>query len=120
MSDDDEIGGGESRGQEPRIESLAHDLARAINRLDAGEREALRDAAVAILRDTAPSTEPEFVEPPPAAPVQASFNPFGIAIPLGLVGALLVFLFPPIGLLMFGVAAMMVAWGVIATLFTRR
>lgn len=119
MSDEHEIGGGESGGREPRIESLARDLARAINRMEASQREALRDAAVAILQDGVAPVEPAPVATPVVAS-HASFNPFGIAIPLGLVGALLVFLFPPIGLLMFGAAVMMVAWGVIATLVSRR
>jgi hypothetical protein len=120
VSDEHEINGG-LHAVEPRIESLAHDLAVAINRLDARERESLRDVAVAILRDEVQPVEPPVVDAAVgSARAGAGFNPFGIAIPLGLVGALLVFLFPPVGLLMFGAAAMMLAWGIVATLVTRR
>ena len=53
------------------------------------------------------------------ASATGTFNPFGIGIPLVLMGGLLVFLFPPVGLLMFAAAAVMIAWGVGATLLAR-
>ena len=58
---------------------------------------------------------------PPEAPPSASgtFNPLGIGIPLVLMGGVLVFLFPLVGLLMFAAAAVMIVWGVGATLLAR-
>jgi hypothetical protein len=43
-----------------------------------------------------------------------------MGIPVLLVGSFLLFLFPPVGLLLFGVAALLVMWGVLATLFGGR
>lgn len=123
MSDEREIGGGGSHANEPRIESLARDLALAINQLDARQRAVLRDEAVAILRE---EVAPDDVELPAPAASSGSggsgagkFNAFGIAIPLGLVGALLIFLFPPVGLLMFAAAVVMLFWGVVSVLLSR-
>lgn len=75
----------------------------------------LRDVAISLLRDEVQVLEP----PPPAVPATGSFNPFGIGIPLLLMGGVMVFLFPPVGLLMFAAAALMIAWGVGTTLLTR-
>ena len=49
-----------------------------------------------------------------------TFNPLGIGIPLLLMGGVLIVIFPPVGLLLFGVAALLVVWGVVATLVTRQ
>ena len=56
---------------------------------------------------------------PPASPSASgteTFNPLGIGIPLILMGGVLVFLFPLVGLLMFAAAAIMIVWGVVATM----
>jgi hypothetical protein len=49
-----------------------------------------------------------------------AFNPFAIAIPLGLAGAVMLILFPPVGLLLFGSAGVMMVWGVAVVLLSRR
>jgi hypothetical protein len=99
---------------ENRVEALAHEIAQAINAGQVEQRELLREFAVNLLRD-----EVQIVSPSaPAVPAQStgSFNPFGIGIPLFLMGLVLVFLFPPVGLLMFAAAAVMIAWGIGTTL----
>ena len=100
---------------ENRVEALAHEIAQAINAGQVEQRELLREFAVNLLRD-----EVQIISSPsaPAVPAQStgSFNPFGIGIPLFLMGSVLVFLFPPVGLLMFAAAAVMIAWGIGTTL----
>ena len=99
---------------ENRVEALAHEIAQAINGGQVEQRELLREFAVNLLRDEVQISGPSA----PAVPAQStgSFNPFGIGIPLFLMGSVLVFLFPPVGLLMFAAAAVMIAWGIGTTL----
>jgi hypothetical protein len=102
---------------EARVEALAREITDTINAGQLEERERLQEVALALLRDEVQLTEPPpVVVQPPAA---GTFNPFGIGIPLILMGGVLVFLFPPVGLLMFAAAAVMIAWGVGATLLGR-
>ena len=107
------------RAPEAAIVALAHQIAEQINAVPFEEREALREDAISIVRD-----ETEMSRPAVAAVIApetaGTFNPFGIGIPLILMGAVLVFLFPPVGLLLFGVAGVVIAWGVGATLLARR
>jgi hypothetical protein len=101
-----------------RVEGLARELARTINGGAAESREQLRELAIELIREGV-VTEPLRA----AAEVSSSphsFNPFGVAIPLGLAGALLVILFPPVGLLLFMAAIFMMGWGIVATVLTRR
>lgn len=99
------------------VAALVQEIVEVINAAPRVQREGLREDAVARLRD-----EVEMNALPVQAEMQvaASFNSFGIAIPLLLMGAVLVFLFPPVGLLMFAIAGVLVAWGVGTTLLTRR
>jgi hypothetical protein len=92
-----------------------------INAGTAEERESLREMVVSVLRDEVELDDPHLSEPVSPAPAHAAgtFNSFGIGIPLLLMGAVMVFLFPPVGLLMFAGAAVMIAWGVGATLLAR-
>lgn len=107
----------EARAREGRVVALVHDIAHTINAGEIEEREFLREFAVNLLRDevqlSAPTTAAAL------APPAASFNPFGIGIPLFLMGAVLVFLFPPVGLVLFAAAAVVVAWGMGSALFAR-
>lgn len=99
-----------------QIEGFARDLARTISAAPAGERERLRDMAVQLLRD-----EVELAGPSDAVPApRGTVNPFGIGIPLILVGGVMLILFPPVGLLLFGAAALMMVWGVAAVVLVRR
>ncbi len=97
------------------MEALARELADTINAGQVEGRERLREVALGLLRDEVQLSEPELA--PAAGPVATgAFNPFGIGIPLVLMGSVLVFLFPPVGLLMFAAAAVMIVWGVGTTL----
>jgi len=100
---------------EREIERLARELARLVNDAPAGDRDELRTYALGLVREEIRESEPTTGAEPPARP--GSFNPLGMGIPVLLVGAFLVFLFPPVGMLLIGVAAFLVAWGVLVTLF---
>jgi len=97
------------------VEALARELADTINAGQVEGRERLREVALNLLRDEVQLSEAVPASAPAVAP-PGSFNPFGIGIPLILMGSVLVFLFPPVGLLMFAAAAVMIAWGVGTTL----
>ena len=101
-----------------RVEHLARQLAQVINAGVGEEREQLREMAVHVLRDegelVASVAPAEEVRPPQAS------NPFAIAIPLVLVGGVMLILFPPVGLLLFAAAGMMMLWGLVAVAFSRR
>jgi hypothetical protein len=105
------------RAREVRVATLAHEIAETINAGQVEGRELLREIAVSLLRDEVQTTEPS--PPAPGSVPVGSFNAFGIGIPLILMGGVMVFLFPPVGLLMFAAAAVMIAWGVGTTLLAR-
>lgn len=114
---DEREAGGSDHTPAARVEALARELADTINAGQVEGREQLREVALSLLREEVRLNEPLVpAAPPPAA---GSFNPFGIGIPLILMGGVLVFLFPPVGLLMFAAAALMIAWGVGTTLLRR-
>ena len=105
------------------IERLAHEIARLVNESPASDREELRAYAVSLVREEVRGVEDvveegsgEGEEPRPSG----GFNALGMAIPVFLVGAFLLFLFPPVGLLLFGLGGFLVIWGIVATLFTGR
>lgn len=99
-----------------RVRALAGELAGVINGSEGKQRERLRDSAIRLLRE-----DVEIIEEPVVVPeVPDGFNPFGIAIPVFLAGGVLIFLFPPVGVLLFGVAVVTMVWGVVASLVGRR
>jgi hypothetical protein len=98
-----------------QIEALVHDLARTISAAPAGERERLRDMAVHLLRDEVEISAPVA----PSAP-SGTLNPFAIGIPLILAGGVMLVMFPPVGLLLFGAAGIMMVWGLATVLLVRR
>lgn len=77
----------------------------------------MRTYAVGLLREELDEGEPA---PESDRREPADFNPLAMGIPVFLVGACLVFLFPPVGLLLFGLAGFLVIWGIVATLFRGR
>jgi hypothetical protein len=111
----DEQRGRESRGVEDRVEKLAAEIASLIDHAELGERKDLRDLAIGVLRERVGDAGGPQPLPASAAAPQA-FNPLGIGLPLLLVGGVLVFLFPPIGLLILLLAAAMLVWGLVAAL----
>lgn len=102
---------------ERRVESLAREVVEAINARPTEGREVLRELAVAILRDEVQIVDRAEATAPPTV---GSFNFFGIGIPLFLIGAVLVFLFPPIGLVFFAAGALTVVCGLGAVVFSRK
>jgi hypothetical protein len=110
---------GSSDTPEAEVESLARELANTINAGQVDGRERLREVALSLLRDGVRLSEP-LPAAVAASATNGSFNPFGIGIPLILMGSVLIFLFPPMGLLMFAAAAVMIVWGVAATLVRQR
>jgi hypothetical protein len=108
----------DDRASEERVIALARELAETINAGAVDGRDVLREMAVSVVRDGVRIDEPT---PSPGATVSptGTFNPFGVGILLILMGGVLVFLFPFVGLLMFAAAAVMIAWGVGATLLAR-
>ena len=118
MTASNEQAPGDDRAPEERVIALAREIAETINAGTVEGRDVLREMAVSLVRDGVQLDEPI---PPPSTPASApgTFNAFGIGIPLILMGGVLVFLFPLVGLLMFAAAAVMIAWGVGATLLAR-
>ena len=106
------------RARAARVAALVRELAETINTGPVDERELLRDVAVDLLREDVRGGERSAPSGLPT-PRADTFNPFGIGIPLILMGGVLIFLFPPVGLLMFAAAAVMILWGVGATLLAR-
>ena len=99
-----------------QVEHLTREVVRAINAGATERREQLREMAVHLLRD-----EVEIAESAIRAPEgHQVFNPFGISIPLVLAGGVMLIVFPPVGLLLFATAGVMMVWGVAAVLVSRR
>ena len=114
----DKQAAGEDCAQAERVMALAREIAETINAGTVEGRDVLREVAVNLVRDGVQINDPERPAIMPASST-GTFNPFGIGIPLILMGGVLVFLFPLVGLLMFAAAALMLAWGVGATLLAR-
>ncbi len=117
----DEQAGESEHSRARRVEALAREIADTINAGQIDAREGLRDIATDVLRE-AVRTDDIGLASEAAAPAAAGpshFNPFGIGIPLILMGSVMVFLFPPVGLFLFAVAGVVLAWGIAATLFAR-
>lgn len=102
---------------EARVEAATRELVRIINGSAIERRKPLREAAIHLLRD-----QVEILDGlPVAVPAPATgFNPFGIGLPLLLGGGVLIFLFPPVGLMLFLASAVMMAWGAVVGLVKRR
>jgi len=107
---------------EDRIEDLARALADTINEAEVagrpGIRGELRDVAISVLQDGVALPEPESVTAPETA--GEPFNPLAMGIPFVLLGVVLFFLFPPVGMALLAAAAAMIVWGLLASLWTRR
>lgn len=113
MTDDSDTSDDERSDQ---VEGLVRDLVRTISAAPPEQRERLRDMAVHLLRD-----EVDVIQWVDAGPAPArGLNPFAICIPLLLVGSVTWIVSPLITLLLFAAAAVMMAWGVAATLFGGR
>src|SRR3990172_4199028 len=98
---------------EEKVEGLARAIAEAINEVEIagqpGVRAELKDFAISVLEDALVPVEPAAVTTVNRA--EARFNPLGMGIPLFFAGGVLIFLFPPVGAMLFVASAVMVVWG---------
>lgn len=109
----------ETQALEEKIEGLIREISQLINTAEAKGREELREYAISLLQGETEASS--VVEVVPAAVEGANpFNPLGISLPLFLVGGLLLFLFPPVGVILLAAAVLMGMWGVLWSLFSRR
>jgi hypothetical protein len=106
---------------EDRVEDLAREIIKTVNEAEVAERPNIRaelkDFAISLLQDSIAPVEPVSAVAEESA--GATFNPLAMGIPLLLVGAVLFFLFPPVGMMLFAVAVLMVVWGLFASLVRR-
>lgn len=106
----------DDRALDRSVLALAREIADTINAGPTEGRDILREMAINAVRDR---VQIAIASEPSSLSANGSFNPFAISIPLVFMGAILFFLFPPVGLVMFGTAALMVIWGVVSTLLAR-
>jgi hypothetical protein len=106
---------------EDRVENLTRAIATTINEADVPERPEiraeLRDFAITLLKESIVPAEPVAVA---AADGEGAFNPLGMGIPLFFAGGVLIFLFPPVGMLLFAASMVMILWGLAVSMVTRR
>ena len=105
------------------MEIRAGELAALINAASGEGRETLRELALTIVREEVRTAEMDLA-PTAAMDVSAkaaaqSFSPLALAIPLFMMGCVTIFLFPPVGLVLFGLCGMFAIIGVGAALFGR-
>jgi hypothetical protein len=96
-----------------RVAELAQELATAINRAEASGRTVMRDYAIDMLRDAVETDGPSASEGTAGASgTKRPLNPLALGIPAFLMGTVLVFLFPIVGLLLFAFGAVACLVGV--------
>ena len=101
------------------MEIRAGELAALINGVAGQERETLRELALTIVREEVRTLErdSEVAAEPAAAPVRQRSNPLAMAIPLFMMGCVTIFLFPPVGLLLFALSGVLVIVGIGTSIF---
>ena len=109
----------ETQVLEEKIEDLTREISRLISTAETKGREELREYAISLLQGE--------IEAGPVVEVVAAalgstnpFNPLGISIPLFLIGGILLFLFPPVGVILLAAAVVMGVWAVLWSLFFRK
>ena len=106
------------KGCEEKIEGLTREISRLIGAADEEGRAELRDYAIGLLREETETTR--FAEGTPLAVSDgAAFNPLGLAIPLFLVGGVLLPVFPPVGGMLLATALVMAGWGTVWMVLSR-
>ena len=107
---------------EDRVEGLARGIIETINAAEVPERPNIRaelkEYAISLLQDAIVPPEPIGAEA--VESTDAKFSPIAMAIPLFFAGVVLFFLFPPVGMMLFTAAVVMVAWGLMTSLVGRR
>jgi hypothetical protein len=103
---------------ERQVETRAGELAAIINAAPGEGRETLRELALTIVREEVRTREQDAV--PASTPEKRRHsNPLAMAIPFFMMGCVTIFLFPPVGLLLFGLTGVLVVVGVIVSIFGR-
>jgi hypothetical protein len=110
---------------EQQVEVLAGELAALINAASGEGRETLRELALTIVReevrtaemDLAPSAATSLAEGQSAS--SQPFSTLALVIPLFMMACVTIFLFPPVGLVLFGLCGMLVVVGLGASVFGR-
>lgn len=98
------------------MEELTRQIAEVVNSAGAESRQNLREYAIGLLKE---ETERDDAPAASSQPHAAPFSPLAFAILLGMVSLPVLLLFPPLGLGLFGVAAVMGIWGLLDALFRR-
>ena len=109
---------------EERVESMAAELAAVINSARGEGRETLRELALTIVREEVRTAGQDvgvrIVADEVRAPKPAPSSAIALGIPLFMMGCVTIFLFPPVGLVMFGLSGLLVIGGIVTSLFSRR
>ena len=109
----------ETQALEGKIEGLTREISQLISTAEAKGREELREYAISLLQGET-ETSPVVEAVPAAVGSTNPFNPLGISLPLFLVGGILFFLFPPVGVILLAAAVLMGMWAVLWSLLSRR
>jgi len=106
---------------EDRVEDLTRMIANTINEAEVPERPEiraeLRDFAINLLKESVVPPEPVVVGP---ADGGATFNPLAMGIPIFFAGGVLIFLFPPVGMMLFAASVVLIVWGLATSMMPRR
>src|SRR6266403_2953115 len=107
---------------EDRVEDLTRAIAQTINDADVPERPAIRaelkEFAISLLQESINAPEPVIVAGVEGE--KATFNPLAMSIPLLFAGGVLIFLFPPVGMMLFAGSVVMIGWGLVVSVVRRR
>ena len=108
---------------EREVESLAGELAALINAATGEGRETLRELALTIVREEVRTAEQQAeivaAHSPDTDAAKRQQNPLAMAIPLFMMGCVTIFLFPPVGLILFLLSGVLVVIGIATSMFTR-
>jgi len=108
------------RELDDKVEDLAQRIVQVVNTASPEQRQDLREYAMELLRDGTEATPEAPVAPPRTANANAAAtNPLGIGLLLGVLALPALLLFPPVGLVLLGIAVVLGVWGVLATLLRR-
>jgi hypothetical protein len=107
---------------EDRVEDLTRAIAQTINEADLPERPEIRaelkEFAISLLQESILRPEPVAIAAVESG--KPTFNPLAMGIPLFFAGGVLIFLFPPVGMMLFAASVVMIVWGFVTSMVTRR
>lgn len=100
-----------------RVEQLTRELAEAINEAEVKGRVVMRDYAIDLLRDSVGSEVTPETATPAGGAKAPPLNPFALGIPVLLIGVVLTFIFPPVGMGMLLLGTVICAVGLAMAIF---